>query len=219
MKHPAGIRIGKILALLLLIPGLYVLSILWRVSLAEQQAFGRSDLLPLSWNRPKYSISNGLHIADAHGSGTFLFNRDGEKVIVWRQKVNGFQHIYGSALAAYELGDKPAGLLFCGNEYMEAYADLIFDLDGIEQSDLRDRRKDLRHNAIGRKIGLDAKTNGLRGVEADHYIRQRILALVDQGGGYIPHYNSPLVDQLKSESDMGCPGLPPPFSLYAFADR
>jgi hypothetical protein len=217
MKRLLESKSGKIFAILILIPGLYVFSILWRVSFAEQQAFGRSDLLPLSWKRPQYSVKNGLHIADTYGSGTLVFNRNGRKVIVWRQKVNGFQHIYGSALAAYELGEKPADFLFCGNEYMEAYADLVFDRDGIEYSDLRDRRKDLHHNAIGRQIGLNAKSKGLKGAAADKYIRQQILSLVDEGRGYIPHYNSPLVDQLKSESEMGCPGLPPAISLYAFA--
>ncbi len=36
------------------------------------------------------------------------------------QLVNGFQHAYGSALAAFELGVLPADLLFRANEYAEA---------------------------------------------------------------------------------------------------
>src|SRR5690349_20408236 len=84
----------------------YILSILWRVSVAEAKYFGRSDLIHLSFNPPKYQKKGMPKISDAHGSGVFVFSRNHEDkpMIIWRQKVNGFQHIYGSALAAYELG-------------------------------------------------------------------------------------------------------------------
>lgn len=192
----------------------YILSILWRVSVAEAKYFGRSDLIHLSLNPPKYRKKGMPKVPEAYGSGVFIFNRQGKPMMIWRQKVNGFQHIYGSALAAYELGDKPSDLLFCGNEYMEAVADLIFDKNGIEISDLRDRRKDLYHNALGRQFGIEAKKKGLRGKKADRYIQNRILELVDNGKVYIPHYNDTKVSQLKSERKMGCPGLPPAISLY-----
>lgn len=87
-------------------------------------------------------------------------------------------------------------------------------MNGIEISDLRDRRKDLFHNALGRQFGVEARKKGLHGHKADRYIRNKILELVDNGNVYIPHYNDARVSQLKSEQQMGCAGLPPTISLY-----
>lgn len=201
----------------LLVGFVYFFSIFWRVSVAEAQFFGRSDLLPLFWmKQPHYSHTRQLQVKEAHDSGAFLFRREGRPVIVWLQKINGFQHMYGSALVALELGEKASDLVFCGNEYMEAYADLVFDRYGIQDSDLRDRRKDLYHNALGRKVAMAARAQGLSGQAADAYIQRRLLGWVDAGEVYIPHYNEALVDHLPDEGHQGCPGLPPKFTFYSF---
>ena len=194
----------------------YFFSIFWRVSVAEARFFGRSDLLPLVWRKqPHYSHARQLQVTEAHDSGAFLFHREGKPVLVWRQKINGFQHMYGSALVALELGEKASDWVFCGNEYMEAYADLTFDRHGIQDSDLRDRRKDLCHNALGRRVAIEAKAHGFSGQTADAYIQRRLLGWVDAGKVYIPHYNDAQVDRLPDEAHQGCPGLPPKFTLYS----
>ena len=201
----------------LLVGFAYFFSIFWRVSVAEARFFGRSDLLPLIWmQQPHYSHAWQLQVVEAHDSGAFLFHREGKPVLVWRQKINGFQHMYGSALVALELGERASDWVFCGNEYMEAYADLAFDRHGIQDSDLRDRRKDLYHNALGRQVAMEAKAHGLSGQTADAYIQRGLLGWVDAGKVYIPHYNDAQVDRLPDESHQGCPGLPPKFTFYSF---
>ncbi len=210
-------KIKTLFLLVLMLPVVYVASIFWRVSVAELELFGRSDLLPLQAEKPPYK-KRLLHPPGAHGSGYFMFEREGRKlpVFVWRQKINGFQHIYGSALAAYELGEKPADLLFCGNEYVEAFFDFLFSDEGIETSDLKDRRKDLYHNQTGRKIGLEVKSMDLAGEEAERHIKKRILTRMTLRQGYIPHYNSSAVQRLPSEGAMGCPYLPSVISRKIF---
>lgn len=204
----------KLCVLSVMLCAVYIFSIFWRVSVSEAKFFGRSDLIPLSLTPPKYQKVGMPYVAEAFGSGVFYFDRDGKHRPVWRQKINGFQHIYGSALAAFELGGKPSDWLFCGNEYMEATADLILSRDGIGPEDLLDRRKDLYHNALGRQIAAETRALGLNGRRADRYMQRRILRFVDTGRIYIPHYDDPRVTRLKSEDEMGCHWLPPVISFY-----
>lgn len=194
--------------ILVLTLGFYVLSVIWRVSVAEQNLFGRSDLIPLSLKKPAYTTQNKT-TPDAYGSGTFIYNRSGTPVVVWRQEINGFQHIYGSALAAYELGDKPADMLFCANEYAEAFFDFIFDPNGIGPEDLKDRRKDLRHNRTGREVGIIVRNSPPEGMSSEELIQQTILDRMAGKDGYFPHYNDPAIAKLPTETQMGCPLLPP----------
>ena len=73
-----------------------------------------------------------------------------------------------------------------------------------------DRRKDLYHNAFGRRLADDAKNMNL----SSQQLLTRILAEVEKEKTFIPHYNDPRVEKLKTESEMGCPGLPDEISLY-----
>lgn len=202
----------KLVRLLLMAFAIYVLSILIRVSLAEEKYFGRSDLIPLSQNGHKYKAKTLS--PKSFQSGSYHFDRNGQKIIVWRQKINGFQHVYGPALMAYELGDKASDWTFCANEYMEAFFDVIVDDNGISESDILDRRKDLHHNAFGRRIAADVKHRGLSGQAGYDALLKQVLSEVESDRVFIPHYEDPRVKLLPTETEMGCPGLPPPFSLY-----
>ncbi len=203
-------KIKGLFLLALMLPVIYIGTIFWRVSVAEIELFGRSDLLPLQSKKPEYK-QQLLGPPGSFGSPYFRFKREGKrlKVFVWKEKINAFQHIYGSALSAYELGEKPADLLFCGNEYVNAFWHFTFSDEGIEAKDLRDRRKDLYHNQTGRSIGMKAKELNLSGQEAENHIKKQVTSQMKRWQGYIPHYLSPAVDKLPSESKMGCPFLPP----------
>lgn len=191
----------KIAYTVLILISAYVFSIVWRVSVAEQHYFGRSELIPLSLNRPGFSDKA---VKGSYESKTFLFSRQGKPIRVWRQEINGFQHVYGSALAAYELGEKPADWMFCANEYMEAY----LDPDGITEKDFKDRRKDLAHNRLGRRIGLQVRGAGKVGSAAEDAILQAVLKEVESKKHFYPHYNDSRILRLESENELGCPGLP-----------
>lgn len=191
----------KVSALIVSVLFIYASSIAWRVSTAELKYFGRSDLIPLSLDPPK---EHGKKIAQSFGSRTYIFNRNGEKIYVWKQKINGFQHVYGSALMALELGEKASDVAFCGNEFVEA----LFDHDQLTYRDLRDRRKDLYHNRLGRAIGLNSKQLGLSGKEAEDYISQVILNKMRSGNQIIEHFKDPRIDTLPTETALNCPNLP-----------
>lgn len=134
----------------------YTFSVIWRVSLAERDLFGKSTLIPMAAHK---SFEDGPVCAETFGSNSFWFERHGKRILVWKDKINCFQHCYGSALAAYELGEGPATWLFNANEYM----DYIRDSNGIKENNILDRKKDLAHNIVGRQIGLSAKAHGLSG--------------------------------------------------------
>ncbi len=185
-----------ILLLVLLIPVAYIASIFWRVSVAEKTYFGHSDLIPLSTTKARYTEPA---VPGSYGA-TRLFIREGKPIHVWRQKVNGFQHVYGSALVAYELGEKPADWLFCANEWAEAF----LDWDGIHQDDFQDRHKDLHHNKLGRGYARAARQTGQTTTGMAH----QILADMEAGNGIILHRKSPRVRHLPSERALGCPNLP-----------
>lgn len=183
-----------------LVLGGYVLWIIGRVSLAEAAYLGRSDLIPMSFNQPKFTHPP---IAQSYGQKTMVIERHGKTEFVWKQKINGYQHILGSALAAYEIGDYWAEKLFVANEFFE-YA---IDFDGITMGDIRDRRKDLVHNRIGRKLGLEAKRRGVPESELVDYLTVQILDVMARDAWY-QHCMDPRVALLPDEAALGCPGLP-----------
>lgn len=178
---------------------LYVFSILWRVSFAEKHLFGYSRLIPLSWHK---QIPTEPGNAATFNELTSPYNRNGKTIHVYKQLVNSFQHAYGSALAAYELSEVPADLLFRANEYAEA----IFSNASGSQPWYLDTKKDLHNNAIGRSIGLQARTLGLNGLDAEKFIIAETLKAADDGRVY-NHFLDKRTLQLPPLEEYGCPGL------------
>lgn len=178
---------------------LYVFSILWRVSFAEKHLFGYSRLIPLSWHK---QIPTEPGNASTFNELTSPYNRNGKTIHVYKQLVNSFQHAYGSALAAYELSEVPADLLFRANEYTEAITSKV---SGTQNWYL-DTKKDLHNNAVGRRIGLQARTLGLTGLDAEKFIIAETLKAADDGRVY-NHFLDNRTLQLPPLEEYGCPGL------------
>lgn len=181
----------------------YLGSVGWRVGEAETRYFGRNHCLPLWRKQPDYSEPA---TADSYGAGTFEFTQnDGRKLRVYKQLINGFQHSYGSALVALELGDAASDFMFRANEYFEAYA----KPSGKTYEHLLDTRKDLHNNKVGRRIAADAIALGLRGQAADDYVVSELLKAIDDGR-IIKDFRSARVDLLPTPDEYGCPFLPHP---------
>ncbi len=178
--------------------GLYVLSIMWRVSIAEQKYFGSSRLIPLSLHK---QALNEPPTPDSYSSGTTRFVRDGKTVVVYKQLVNSYQHAYGSALASYEIGSKAADYLFRCNEY----AEFIFGSQRALPDNWLDTKKDLANNATGRKIGSAARKLKLTGANADLFMQHETLQALEDGR-VIDHFRNPRVQSLP-EPNVSCPGL------------
>lgn len=181
--------------------GGYVLSILWRVSLAEHEVMGKDLMLHVFKSDKQFNLPPTI---DSYFAQTFVQNYKTLSFSVWRDKINGFQHSYGSALAAYELGDFLSDKLFVANEFTE----WLFDRDGVSERDLRDRHRDLSNNKVGRKVGVDAWKTGLHGRDAEEYIRDHIVIGIEFDHTVITHWRSPMIDTLPSEAAMGCSNLP-----------
>lgn len=194
--------------------GVYVLSILWRVSQAEHEVLGRDLMLHVFKSDKQFSEPATI---DSYMSMTFDQDYKTVKLNVWRDKINGFQHSYGSALAAYEWGEYLSDKLFVANEF----AEWLFDRDGVSERDLRDRHRDLANNKVGRRIGVDAWKSGLLRKNADEYIRDHIVAAIEYDHSVITHWRNPMIDSLPSEAEMGCPNLPTmnEFDCYRIARR
>lgn len=184
------------------IVGTYVLSIVWRVSAAEQELFGRSYLIPRSWHPRQYTDPP---IPESYGAYTYVYSRHGREFKVYKQLINSFQHAYGSALASFELGSVPADLLFRANEYLEAY----LEKDGRSVRHYLDTKKDLANNFVGRTIGMECKASGVRGRQAELLIQERVLDAMESGA-VINHFADPRVAHLPRLEEYGCPGLPNP---------
>lgn len=184
----------------MLLAALYPLSVFWRVSRAEQKLFGRSYLIPMSFQERQY---NQEPTAASFGTKTYSFKRQGNEVKVYKQLINGFQHTYGSALVSFELGENASDWIFRFNEYLEAY----FGKDGKSIYHYLDTKKDLANNAIGRKVGTEARSRGLLGRNARNFIINRILCEIENGV-VINHYLDPRIRELPSLKQFGCPGLP-----------
>jgi hypothetical protein len=180
----------------------YVISVLWRVSLAEQEFFGRSCIIPLRLHPPSYCEPA---VPGSYGQGSYTYEYKGKVTHVYKQLINGFQHAYGSALVSYELGGQAADLLFRLNEYVEAF-------DGSDSRTLKynlDTRKDLANNIVGIRIGTTTRKKGLCGGEAQDYMIVEALAAMDRDE-VLKHYLDPRVQALPSVEAYGCPGLPKP---------
>lgn len=204
MKPPQKRVIFSSLGIFLLagsLAGAYVLSILWRVSLAEHQVMGKDLMLHVFKSNQDFNLPA---TTDSYMAQTFLQKYKTLSFPVWRDKINGFQHTYGSALAAYEWGDFLSDKLFVANEF----AEWLFDKDGVSERDLRDRHRDLANNKTGRKIGVAALNAGFHGRDADQYIRDHIVIAIEYDREVITHWRDPIIDTLPSEAAMGCPYLP-----------
>ncbi len=202
---PVNIVVGWtaiICAALVGVLGLYVLNIIWRVSFAENDLFGRSYLLPLTLHPRQYDQPPS---PSSYGSGTYEFNRGGKTVIVYKQLVNGFQHAYGSALVAFEIGAPAADLLFRANEYVEAYC----CKDGRTLKHFLDTKKDLHNNAVGREIGFAARDRHISNKDAETFMVGQVCEDMEKGV-VLDHFLSPRVVALPSPDNYGCPGLPKP---------
>jgi len=135
-------------------------------------------------------------------SNSYSFNQHGKILHVHSQLVNGFQHAYGSALAAFELGVMPADLLFRANEYAEA----IFSGRSGSQPFYLDARKDLSNNTFGRAIGDRARKLGLSGAPAEKYMKEEVVRALAQGQVF-SHWRDERVPALPSLEEYGCPAL------------
>lgn len=167
--------------------------------MAEQELYGRSYLIPLSSIRIDH---NELGTPASFYDNTYSFVRGGKTVHVYKQLVNSFQHAYGSALAAFELGSGASDLLFRANEYAEG---IVCGGAGTEPFML-DARKDLYNNSVGREIGVQARARKLNGTEAQEFMIAEILQGLDQGRIYNSFRDS-RVAALPSFEQYGCPGL------------
>lgn len=183
-----------------LLLAVYVISIVWRASIYEQMYFARSELIPLSLHPPKFREAP---VYESFGSKTFTVSNSKGTIIVWRQKINGFQHMFGSALASYELGEYLSDKLFCANEF----AEYCCDWNGVEPTDLLDRKKDLWNNRLGRTIGQEVRNQGLNGRVAEKAIADLCFTKVENDQQFLAHCCDPKVFSL-SEQQLGCPNLP-----------
>lgn len=180
----------------------YVLSIVWRVSMAEHEVLGHSMLIKSVFG-PEREYDEPP-IPKSIGSRTYTIDINGTKMRIWADKVNGFQHAYGSALAAYELGDYLADKLFCANEFAEWF----FDKNGISTTDIHDRRRDLANNRIGRQIGILAQSKGLRGSDAEQFMQLQLLYALEVDQTIYTHPYDPRSLALPDEAALGCAHLP-----------
>lgn len=191
--------LGVIISSPILILAAYVLSVIWRVSLAQQQIFGRSELIKFAQSRD----FNQKPVPPYWGQPTYSVLYHGKKIVVFRQKINGFQHMYGSALADFELGTRLSKALFAANEW----AEFIFDYNGVSTEDLMDRRKDLANNKLGRKLGELARQKGLHGKAAEEYLKDLSVAAMDHPE-FLPYFVDIRWLSLGDEASLGCPYLP-----------
>ncbi len=195
-----GKKLWLIIAASVSLVGLYCLSVVIRVSEAEQTWFGRSTLIPLAIRYPNYNLPGS---SESYFSPTYDFSRpDGKTVRVHKQLINGFQHAYGSALVRYELGRRFSDYLFRANEYAESY---VFCRKSCGTLDYAlDTRKDLANNAIGRSIGTQARHHKIE--DGYNFILSQTLRYSDEGVIY-PHLKDPRVANLPTEEQFGCVGL------------
>ncbi|MBA4074806.1 MAG: hypothetical protein C0508_07165, partial [Cyanobacteria bacterium PR.023] len=132
----------------------YILSVLWRVSNVEQSIFGSGALMPLA---PLQKQFDQPPTQESYGKNTYTHMVRGQPTQVYEQLLNSFQHLYGSALMSYEIGELGAVVIFNTNEYLKA----IFSSNSGTLNFYLDTKKDLANNEVGRKIGSEVKTRGL----------------------------------------------------------
>lgn len=200
-RRSAFLCAAGILLLPLALVGLYTVSIVWRVSIAEHKYFGRSELIPLLSLPAR--IFDEPAVLQSYGHKTYQFDSPCGRISVWRQKINGFQHMYGSALACVELGPMLSERLFCLNEF----AEFLFDWNSVAPQDLLDRKKDLANNALGRSIGLEIRSSGITGSHAEAETAVACARAVESNPKFLPHYLDPRVFSI-TEEQYGCHFLP-----------
>jgi hypothetical protein len=183
----------------------YALSVCWRVADAELRVYKRNHIFKtLNRDSPDYTEPAS---ALSYGGRTYRIKTAGHEIVVHKQLVNGFQHAYGSALAAFELGEWPSDIAFRAVEYFEAYT----TKGGRTYQHLLDTKKDLYNNSVGRRIALTAHAKALTGSAADQFMQQEILRAIDRGD-IISDFMDPKVKQLPELAAFGCWGLPNPQS-------
>jgi len=178
----------------------YVLSVLWRVSLAEEAVFGCSKLIRIGTFQKRLDMPAP---AMYPGNKTLLNNFEGKEIRAYSQKINGFQHLYGSALVCFELGAEFATLLFAANEF----AEYTFDYDGVRAEDLLDRRKDLINNRLGRRLGSRLRAV-CYGSEAEQRLIRLCVEAMESSNEFLPHFIDQRVLKEPDEAKLGCPFLP-----------
>lgn len=164
--------------------------------MAENRYFGRSQLLPLSLSPRPFE---GAPVPESFGQKTYRFKApDGRTITVWSQKINGFQHVYGSGLTCLELGDSLSEQLFCINELIE----LAFDGKAQKAIDRLERKKDLANNGLGRSIALSIKNQGLSCAGADEALMQECARAAESSPRFYGHCLDPRVKSIANE-DLG----------------
>lgn len=191
--------------------GIYIVSVVWRVSVAEQKIFGHSELIPLSLPLKPFREPG---TESSYGSSTYTLIQDGREVSVYKQLINGFQHTYGSALVARELGPRASDLIFRTNEYVEA----LRCSRGNQENHYWDTRKDLQNNLIGRRIGRSIRTLPLTRKQGEHLMAERTLDALTNGVA-ISHFLDPRVETLPTLEQFGCPHFPKPRTLTRLSFR
>jgi len=177
----------------------YILSVLWRVSNVEQSIFGSGALMPLA---PLQKQFDQPPTQESYGKNTYTHMVRGQPTQVYEQLLNSFQHLYGSALMSYEIGELGAVVIFNTNEYLKA----IFSSDSGTLSFYLDTKKDLANNDVGRKIGSEVKTRGLVGPAAEQFMIDKIFMALDGGLAY-KNCSEYRVTKLPSLNEYGCPLL------------
>lgn len=177
----------------------YILSVLWRVSNVEQSIFGSGALMPLV---PQQQQFDQPPTQESYGKNTYTHMVRGQPTQVYEQLLNSFQHLYGSALMSYEIGELGAVVISNTNEYLKA----IFSNDSGTLNFYLDTKKDLANNEVGRKIGSEVKTRGLIGPAAEQFMIDKIFMALDGGLAY-KNCSEYRVTKLPSLHEYGCPLL------------
>jgi hypothetical protein len=182
----------KLAMVLLLCLCCYVVSVIWRVSQAEQEEFGRSTLIKVCGSQCTFCDPP---TQESWYEKSYIFVHNGKRIRVWRDKINAFQHIYGSAIVAYEVGDFLADLVFCGNEW----AEFVCDWNGVTWQDILDRRKDLAHNRLGRHIGVEARRLGITGKTIERYLINKVLESMNNDRDCYLSFLDPRLSTLRND--------------------
>lgn len=193
---------------LTMLAAFYAMTVVWRVSDAEERYLGRSDLIPFSSKRRKF---NQAATAKSFGEKTYDFQSPlGARITVWKQKINGFQHLYGSALTCRELGASASTLLFCLNEY----ADAGLDSTSKQPREILERKKDLANNALGRILAAESRSSSATGgTERRHDLAYVCAKAVETDERFLASCLDPRLKSI-DEKDLGCNCLTDSNSIY-----
>ena len=132
----------------------YILSVLWRVSNVEQSIFGSGALMPLV---PQQQQFDQPPTQESYGKNTYTHMVRGQPTQVYEQLLNSFQHLYGSALMSYEIGELGAVVISNTNEYLKA----IFSNDSGTLNFYLDTKKRSGEQRSGQKNWLRSKDKRL----------------------------------------------------------